>query len=95
MLNFRLVCKAWKSAVDNSTQIMKKLIFNVNDWSAFLKSTLLNKVKSIIINKLLLNGNKMADWFKICTRIGKTIQMVKFDFYTMDTNILEINQLCI
>lgn len=77
LLNCRLVCKNWKAAAE-APEAMRQLVFNLPDWPTFLKSEIINKVKSVgIVDPL--NG-EINDWFKICNKIGKSVETVKFEF---------------
>lgn len=93
LLNCRLICKYWKNAFDRST-IMKELNFKVIDWRLFNKSTIVNKVKSLIFDELFKGINDQEsknEWVEFCNRIGSTVEKINFRFcYWDDNNIQQI-----
>lgn len=94
LLNFRLVCKDWNEIIENTSELIKKLTFVVNEPKLFLDLAIVKrrKVKSIkLINSW--PGLELETMKKFFDAISNSIEIVHFsylDFYKNSEEICEI-----
>lgn len=79
LLNCRLTCQDWKTAVDNYTDFMESVCWTVSNIPEFLNSTIPTKVKNLRFNRGLSSVDKeQLDTF--LNEIIPNVVKIVFDF---------------